>query len=55
MVSGKRAHLFVRVHAGETTLVTALTTLAGNILNLLLRAVGKVSRVHLGGHDESIW
>lgn len=52
MVSGKRTHLLARVHAGETTLMTALATLAGNIFNLLLRTVGKVSAVHVGGHGD---
>jgi hypothetical protein len=49
-----KTYLLPGVHAGETTLVAGLASLASNALDLLLRAVGKVSGVLVSGHFELI-
>lgn len=41
-------YLLLGVHAGETATVAGLTSLGGNGLNLLVRAVGKVAGVVAG-------
>lgn len=51
---GSDVSLLPGVHAGETTLVAGLASLASNALDLLLRAVGKVSGVLVSGHFELI-
>lgn len=39
------AHLLVWVHAGESGIVTGLAALGSDLLHLLLRTVGEISRV----------
>lgn len=46
------AYLLVRIHAGEATLVAALTALLSNVLDVLLGAVGEVAGVLVVGHDD---
>ncbi len=43
-------YLLIAVHAGEATGVAGLTALAGNVFDLLLRAVGEVAGVLVVGH-----
>jgi hypothetical protein len=47
-----RAHLLLGVHAGKTSLVATLASLASNVFNLLVRAVAEVSGVRVRGHLE---
>lgn len=49
---GSDVSLLLRVHAGKPSRVGALTTLAGNVLNLLVGTVAEVSGVRVRGHYE---
>lgn len=45
-----RAYLLLRVHASKATAVAGLATLAGDVLDLLVGAVGEVTGVLVVGH-----